>query len=144
MDGNVPPTSLRSQCPAAFDPEVYKVLGEAFKRLGEDPGSLAACVNDLKKQSLAAGHEEVAKKSESSSSARKAKMADKQASMSDSPCLAVRPDYRRRCTNSRSSQRRTRTLSTPRLANGERSMIEQTTRVIRPPALAYRPGNGKE
>ena len=71
---------------AAFDSSLYEVLKEVFCELRDDPASLAACVNDTMKQTLADEHEEVNKNlgdDESSPLARKRKVVNKQTSIGD-------------------------------------------------------------
>ena len=78
--------SKRDISKAAFDPDLYELSGKAFSLLCEDPGSLAACLNERRKQSSAAGCDEVDKRFEgveSSPSAGKRKKAKKQTSMGD-------------------------------------------------------------
>jgi hypothetical protein len=62
---------------AAFQPELYQLLRDIFGRLCGNPGSVAARVNDAKKQSLITGRDEV----ESSPSAGKGKIAKRKLSM---------------------------------------------------------------
>ena len=46
---------------AAFNPRLYEILAAVFCRLRDDPGSLAACLNEPNKQIMAGEHEEVDK-----------------------------------------------------------------------------------
>ena len=71
---------------AAFDSSLYEVLKEALCELRDNPGSLAACVNDTMKQTLADECEEVNKNFgdvQSSPSVRKGKVVNKQTSIGD-------------------------------------------------------------
>jgi hypothetical protein len=67
---------------AAFIPRLHTAFGTVFNMLRDDVGSHAACVNELKKQSLADEREEVKSFGDivSSPSAGKGKMMDKQTS----------------------------------------------------------------